>query len=130
MDYICWVVPVIPGRTDAARAYCESLEKERRAEYEASEREIGIDRELFFLWHGPAGDYIVLYMDGADMTDALKKWADHEGPFETWGKAQWATFSDPKDWPEPIWAGPGVGPVLEVLSAYDLRVHTPNTPER
>jgi hypothetical protein len=42
-----------------------------------------------------------------------------EGAFELWGKSQWAVFTDPKDWPDPLWAGPGTGPVLEVLSACD-----------
>jgi len=59
MDWICWVVPVKPGKTDVAREYCQALETSRRADYEASERELGIDREVFFLWTNPEGkDYI------------------------------------------------------------------------
>jgi hypothetical protein len=124
MDWICWVVPIKPGHTETARAYCRALEGERRAEYEASEREIEIEREVFFLWHGPDDvDYIVLYMDGDDMTKSLDFWERHTGEFETWGKAQWGVFSDPADWPTPLSAGPGNGPVLEVLSAYDASIH-------
>jgi hypothetical protein len=121
VKYTCWVIPIIEGKTDDARAYCQALETQRRAEYEASEVELGIDREIFFLWHGPDRDYVVLYMDGEDMVKSLQDWVVSEGAFELWGKSQWAIFSNPKDWPEPLWAGPGTGPVLEVLSAYDHR---------
>lgn len=124
MDWICWMMPLKPGTTDAARSYCASLESERRAEYEASERELGIEREVFFLWHGPDGtDYVVLYMDGKDMKKSLDQWEGHPGEFETWGKEQWTKFTDEKDYPVPLSAGPGNGPVLEVLSAYDSTVH-------
>jgi Family of unknown function (DUF6176) len=127
VDWICWVVPVKPGETETAREYCRALETTRRAEYEASERELGIAREVFFLWHGPGGDYIVLYMDGEDMTTALDVWEAHEGAFETWGKGQWARFCDSDELPKPLSAGPGNGPVLEVLSAYDATIHTAGT---
>jgi GNAT superfamily N-acetyltransferase len=121
MKYACWIIPIREGKTADARAYCDALEAQRRAEYEASEAELGIDREIFFLWHGPDRDYVVLYMEGQDMTTSLQGWVASEGAFELWGKSQWAVFTDPKDWPDPLWAGPGTGPVLEVLSAYDHR---------
>jgi len=125
MDWICWVVPVKPGKTDVAREYCQALETSRRADYEASERELGIEREVFFLWTNPEGkDYIVLYMDGDDMTKALDVWEAHTGEFETWGKSRWAEFCDSDELPKPLSAGPGNGPVLEVLSAYDATIHT------
>jgi len=124
MDWICWAVPVKPGKTDVAREYCRALETTRRADYEASERELGIQREVFFLWTSPTGeDYIVLYMDGDDMTKSLDVWEAHTGEFETWGKGQWAEFCDSDELPKPLSAGPGNGPVLEVLSAYDATIH-------
>ena len=114
MDWICWVVPVKPGQTEVARTFCEALETTRRADYEASERELGIAREVFFLWHGPDGDYIVLYMDGDDMTKALDLWEEHAGSCETWGKAQWAEFCGLGGrLPKPLSAGPGTWPVNE-----------------
>jgi GNAT superfamily N-acetyltransferase len=121
MKYTCWAIPIREGKTAYARAYCQALEAQRRAEYEASEAELGIDREIFFLWHGPNRDYVVLCMDGQDMTKSLQSWVASEGAFELWAKGQWALFTDPMDWPDPLWASPGTGPVLEVLSAYDHR---------
>jgi hypothetical protein len=125
MDWICWELPLKPGTTDAARSYCSALETERRAEYEASQRKLGIDREIFFLWHGPDDtDYVVLYMDGPDMKKSLDLWEKASTDFEMWGKAEWRKFSDEKDYPVPLSAGPGNGPVLEVLSAYDANIHS------
>ena len=120
MKYVCWVVPITPGKTEVARAYCASLESDRRAEYVRSEREIGIDRELFFIWTDPSGrDNIILYMDGENLDKALQLWTEHQGEFELWGKAQWADFSDPNDWPNPLWAGPGESGLPELVSVFD-----------
>jgi len=64
MDWICWVVPVKPGKTEVAREYCRALETTRRADYEASERELGIEREVFFLWTNPEGKDHIVRRDG------------------------------------------------------------------
>jgi len=121
MKKVCWVIPVTPGKTEIARRYCDALETTRRSDYEKSEKDIGIEVEVFFLWHGPNDrDYIVLYMSAPDLTGSLTAWVDHEGEFETLGKSQWALFSDPADWPEPLFASPGEGGLPELLSAYDV----------
>lgn len=120
MKNVLWMVPVHPGKTDVARRYCLDLETTRRAAFERSEIQIGLDREMFFLWHGPDGDYIVLFMGGADVAASMRLWADADGEFETWGKKVWAEFSDPEDWPQPIWAGPNESKACpELICAWD-----------
>jgi hypothetical protein len=117
MKNVCWVVPVREGMTEAVRDYCHSMENDRRAEYERSQNEIGLTSEQFFLWESEMGAFIILYMEG-DLPEALKAWTEHTGEFETWGKTQWATFSDPGHWPEPLWAEPGTADLPELLSSY------------
>ena len=117
MDYTCWITPIKPGKTDAVRRYCEHLETDRRADYEASQLRIKTTKEVFFLWSGPDRDYIVLYMEADDMVDSLKKWDASNLPFETWGKGNWVEFID--GIPQPLWAPPGSPCVLESLSFYE-----------
>jgi len=121
MDYKLWIMPVLKGKTDAIREYCRKLEGERRAEFATSQQRLGIAQEIFWLWQGPDGrDYIILYMSGADMTKALKDWADSELPFEAWGKGTWAEFCT--EVPEPLWASGEQSPyVLEAISTYDVK---------
>lgn len=125
MKNVLWMVPVLPGKTEIARQYCKDMETTRRTAFELSESALGIDREFFFLWHGPDRDYIVLFMGGDDMTRAMQLWDQADGEFELWGKLVWAEFSDPADWPTPIWSGPSESPSCpELLCAWD------NTQER
>jgi hypothetical protein len=117
MDFVCWITPIKKGKTDAVRRYCQSLETDRRADYEESQRRIKTTKEVFFLWPGPDRDYIVLYMEAPDMEFSLKTWDATNLPFETYGKGNWAEFIDGV--PQPLWAPPGSQYVLEPLSFYE-----------
>ena len=63
MDQICLVVPVLPGRTADARDFMRQLEADRKADYQHSERRIGIVKEVWYLARTPAGDQLVGYME-------------------------------------------------------------------
>ena len=45
MDHICVVFPLLPGKTEEARAFQRELDTARKAEYDQSERRIGITKE-------------------------------------------------------------------------------------
>jgi hypothetical protein len=63
MDQICLAVPVLPGKSNAARDFLRSLDHERHAEYDRSEQRIGITKEVWFLAPLPSGDHLVAYME-------------------------------------------------------------------
>ena len=42
MDHICVVFPLLPGKTEEARAFQRELDTERKAEYDRSEGKIGL----------------------------------------------------------------------------------------
>ena len=46
MNQICLVIPVMPGKSDDARDFMRELEQERKADYDQSERRIGITKEV------------------------------------------------------------------------------------
>ena len=48
MDYVCIVFPVLAGKTADARAFMRELDTQRMAEYDRSERRIGISKEVWF----------------------------------------------------------------------------------
>ena len=119
MEHILWATPIKKGKTDVVRRYMEALEVSKRADYEGSQEELGMIKEIFWLWparNDDENDYLVLYMEAPDMEKAFKDWHKHQGEFETFGKAQWAEFSE--EIPDPLWQGTESPYVLECLSYY------------
>jgi hypothetical protein len=56
MDPVCLVMPILPGKTGDARAFLKDLDGPRKAEFDKSERRIGITKELWYLATLPTGD--------------------------------------------------------------------------
>ena len=90
MDHICVVFPLLPGKTEEARAFQRELDTERKAEYDRSERRIGITKEYWFIASVPSGDQLVVYMESADFNRALGMFSQSQEPFDVWFKHQLA----------------------------------------
>jgi hypothetical protein len=113
MDHIGFALPIAPGKTEAARAFQRALDGERKAEYAASERAIGITKELWFLQETPNGDLLVAYMESEDFGRALGLFAASREPFDVWFKEQLAAVTGVDlNHPPP-------GPLSEVVSHYE-----------
>ncbi len=93
MDHICVVFPLLPGKTEDARAFQRELETERKAEYDRSERQIGITKEYWFLASLPVGDQLIVYMESADFARALSMFSQSQEPFDVWFKRRLAAVS-------------------------------------
>ena len=113
MDYIGFALPILPGQAPAARAFHQELMEAHRADYAASERAIGITKELWFVQETPNGDFFVAYMESADFGQALAMFAQSREPFDLWFKAQLAAVTgvDLND--------PPPGPLSELVSHYE-----------
>jgi hypothetical protein len=88
MDHICLAMPLLPGKTADARAFLQQLDGSRRSEFDASERRIGISRELWYLAKLPSGDHLVAYMESGNFGNALQGFVGSRDPFDMWFKAQ------------------------------------------
>jgi hypothetical protein len=86
MDYVCVVFPVLPGKTADARAFMRELDTQRMADYDRSERRIGISKEVWFLASLPAGDQLVGYMEAHDFGRALGEFGASQDAFDRWFK--------------------------------------------
>ena len=112
MDQICLVVPVLPGRTADARDFMRELEGDRNADYQRSERRIGIVKEAWYLARTPAGDQFGAYMETPDVGQALSLFSGSQDEFDLWFKRRLAdsTGLDLNT--------PPSGPLPELLSSY------------
>jgi hypothetical protein len=88
MDHICLALPVLTGKTTDARTFLRQLDGARRAEFDASERRIGITRELWYLATLPSGDHLIGYMESMNFGNALQGFVSSRDPFDLWFKAQ------------------------------------------
>ena len=112
MDQICLVVPVLPGRTADARDFMRQLEADRKADYQHSERRIGIVKEVWYLARTPAGDQLVGYMESPDFPTALSMFSQSRDDFDLWFKQRLASATGlDQNTPPP-------GPLPELLSSY------------
>ncbi len=112
MDQVCLVIPIKPGKTDAAREFMNELETERKADYDRSEQRIGIDKEVWYVAHGREGDEFVAYMEARNFPAALGMFSRSRDEFDMWFKWRLddATGLDLNDPPEMA--------LPELLSAY------------
>jgi Family of unknown function (DUF6176) len=90
MNQICLVIPVMPGKSDDARDFMRELEQERKADYDQSERRIGITKEVWYLARAPGGDQLVGYMETSDFGKALSLFSASRDEFDMWFKRRLA----------------------------------------
>jgi hypothetical protein len=102
MDQICLVLPILPGKVDSAREFQRQLDGQRRTDYDASERRIGITKEVWYVAPMQSGDQFVAYMESADFNKALSMFVQSRDEFDLWFKEQLAdaTGVDLNDPPE------------------------------
>ena len=112
MDQTLFALPILGGHTDDARAFLRELEGERKGQYAASERRLGLTREIWAIQRTPTGDLFVVYFAGADIGRAFGQFAASEDEFDRWFKARvlQTTGVDLKT--------PPPGPMSEILSDY------------
>ena len=66
------------------------LEDERKADYDQSERRIGITKEVWYLASAPGGDQFVAYMETPDFGKALSLFSASRDEFDMWFKRRLA----------------------------------------
>lgn len=113
MDQVCFALPLIPGKTEAARAFMRELEGPRKSQFAASERRIGITKELWYLQQTANGDLFVTYMESPDFGKALTQFGQSKDAFDQWFKQQMAELTGVD------LNSPPTGPLSEQLSSYE-----------
>jgi hypothetical protein len=88
MDHVCVALPIRAGKSDDARRFAQQLDGERRADFDRSERRIGISKELWYLAKLPSGDHLIGYMEAVDFNKAFEAFVGSREPFDMWFKQQ------------------------------------------
>jgi hypothetical protein len=110
MDQALFALPILPGKTAAARAFLQELGGPRQQDLAACGDSVGLVKELWAIQQTPQGDFLVAYMVGDDLAHAFKEFAASRSEFDVWFKQQvQATTGADLNTPPP-------GPISEILA--------------
>ena len=88
MAEVMFAMPVLPGKTDAAREMFKTSSGPRRSEAEAANKKHGITKDTWFLQTSPQGDMILGYLETDDPEKSLTAYATDEDSFAVWSREQ------------------------------------------
>jgi hypothetical protein len=80
------VLPILPGKVEAWRRFCQELQGVRRADYQASRRRRGVAAEEFALVQTPVGEAVRICIEAGDVGRALAELAASSDLFDGWYK--------------------------------------------
>lgn len=88
MPGIILTFPIVAGKVEAWRRFCQELSGSRRQMYEASRLRLGITRERFVLVETAFGSAAVTTLESSDVDRALGQIITSGFPFERWYREQ------------------------------------------
>jgi hypothetical protein len=81
-----FAAPLQPGKSAAAREFAKEAYVTRQKEMAESRSAKGLTREVVFLNQTPAGDVVVVYLEGSDPVEGNRQFAASNTPFDRWFK--------------------------------------------
>src|SRR5437764_874399 len=88
MASLSMAMPVKSGKSGQLRSFVNDVLGARRAEFEASEKRIGITREGWYFQPSPMGDLAIVWVEAADPMTSLGSFIQSQELFDSWFKAQ------------------------------------------
>ena len=88
MSGIVLTFPILTGKVEAWRRFCQELAGSRRKPYEASRQRLGITRERLALVDTAFGATAVTTLEGPDVAQALGQIIASVHPFDSWYREQ------------------------------------------
>ena len=88
MDQTLFALPILPGKTEDARAFLQELHGPRKQEWVASDQRMGLVKEMWAIQQTPQGDLFVGYLAGDNMAQGMAQFAASQTEFDRWFKQQ------------------------------------------
>ena len=114
MDQTVFALPILPGKTAAARAFLQEMDGPRKQELAACGQSVGVTKEVWAIQQTPQGDMYVAYITGEDIAQAFTQLAASQSEFDRWLKQQLQeTTGADLNTPPP-------GPISEILAEVEV----------
>jgi len=88
MSGIVLTFPILPGKVEAWRRFCQELSGSRRQMYEASRQRLGITRERLALVETAFGSTTVTTLEALDVGQVLGQIIGSDLAFDVWYREQ------------------------------------------
>ena len=124
MEYALFALPIQSGKSEAARAFLNELETQRKSDYDASEQRLGITREVWAIQQTPMGELFAVFFQSTDIGGAVASFVGSQDEFDQWFKQQ------VKDTTGVDLNVPPPGPLSEILSVYEASTGAGSTAGR
>ena len=113
MEYALFALPIQSGKSDAARSFLRELEGGRKADYAASEKRLGITKEVWALQQSPMGELFVIFFQSPNIGGSVGQFVGSQDEFDQWFKRQ------VKDTTGVDLNVPPPGALSDILSVYE-----------
>jgi hypothetical protein len=80
--------PVLPGKSDQARAFARDVMGARRREFDESQARFEATRETWSLQSTPDGELMLVWFEAPDIEKGFALLAESTEPFDVWFRAQ------------------------------------------
>jgi hypothetical protein len=88
VEYALFALPIGSGKSAAARSFLQELENARKSDYAASERRLGITKEVWAIQNTPMGELFVVFFQAPDIAGAVGQFVGSRDAFDLWFKEQ------------------------------------------
>lgn len=88
MAALAFVLPILPGKQEAWRRFCQELLESRYCEYEESRKHLGITREVIWLAQIAQGEMAIVYLEADHPEQVFPDLAASDLPFDGWLRQQ------------------------------------------
>lgn len=91
MAIVAFISPILPGKQEAWRRFCQKLLGSRRCEYEESCKRLGITKELAWLQSTQGayqGDLAIVYLEVEHPEQLVRQLGTSGHPFDRWFRQQ------------------------------------------
>ena len=114
MDQALFALPILPGKTEVARAFLQEMDGPRKLQLAACGQSVGVSKEVWAIQQTPQGDFFVAYLAGENIARAFAQLAASQTEFDCWFKQQMqATTGADLNTPPP-------GPISEILTEVEV----------
>ena len=79
-----FVVPILPGKTEAVKRLSAETSGPRRSEMEEFQRRVGITKQEIWLQQTPNGDMAIVNLETNDVGRLFQELASSDKPFDRW----------------------------------------------
>jgi hypothetical protein len=115
MDQALFAIPILPGKTVTARLFLQQLAGARKEEFDASERRLGLVKEVWAVQSLGQQDVYVVYFAGRNVAEALSQFAASRDKFDDWLKQRLSEITGAD------FSSPPPGPLSEILVDWQVK---------